>query len=131
MDPRRGRAWLTGLVLGLVAVACGPSDLLGPEAEQGVEGIALRGPMCPVVSLDEPCPDQPYQAWVTLRTEVGREVTRFRTGEDGRFRVGLRPGRYRLIPDPGDPFPVADAVDVEVVAGAYTEVTLSFDTGIR
>lgn len=115
----------------MVAASCGRSDLLGPDAEQGIEGIALIGPQCPVQTLEDPCPDLPHDALVTVRTRGGAVVTRFRTGEDGRFRVGLRPGRYTLVPERGDPFPVASDMDVDVVAGAYTEVVLLFDTGIR
>ena len=111
--------------------ACDASELLGPDAAQGVEGIALRGPICPVQSLENPCPDLPHQATVEIRTRSGRSVTTFRTGEDGRFRIGLEPGLYTLIPESGEPFPVASSQDFEVVGGAYTELTISFDTGIR
>ena len=126
----RGALAVVGTLIGLAA--CDPSNLLGPDATQGIEGIALRGPVCPVHSPQDPCPDRPHQAWITVRDSPGRgPVTRFRTGEDGRFRVGLRPGRYTLDPESGDPFPVASEQDVDVVEGVYTEVVISFDTGIR
>ena len=119
-------------VAALVALAaCGSSDLLGPGALQGIAGIALLGPLCPVQSQEDPCPDRPHRAWVRVRDAGGGSVTRFRTGEDGRFRVGLRPGRYTLDPESGDPFPVGSEQDVDVLAGMYTEVVISFDTGIR
>ena len=118
-----------GALIGLAA--CDPGDLLGPDATQGIEGVALLGPLCPVHSEQDPCPDRPYQAWVTVRDSGGRFVTRFPTGPDGRFRVGLRPGRYSLDPESGDPFPVASEQDVDVVERVYTEVVISFDTGIR
>ena len=125
--PRLAAAALTLTLLG----ACGASELLGPDAEQGVEGIALRGPICPVQSLEDPCPDLPHQANVEIRTSSGWFVTTFRTGEDGRFRVGLEPGLYALFPESGEPFPVASSQEFEVVEGAYTGLTISFDTGIR
>ena len=125
----RGAPAGVGALIGLAA--CVPSDLLGPDATQGIEGIALLGPLCPVQSEQDPCPDRPYQAWVTVRDSGGRFVTRFPTGQDGRFRVGLRPGRYTLDPESGDPFPVASEQDVDVVERVYTEVVISFDTGIR
>jgi hypothetical protein len=105
--------------------------LLGPEAAQGIEGIALLGPLCPVVSQQDPCPDRPYDATIDVRRADGTFLTRLRTGEDGLFRVGLRPGAYVLDPESGHPFPVAGEQDVEVVEGVYTQVTVSFDTGIR
>lgn len=119
------------LVCALALAGCGASDLFGPDALQGIEGVALRGPICPVQRPNDPaCEPRPHQADVVVFTE-GRFVTSFRTGEDGRFRVGLPTGHYRLVPESGDPFPVAQVEEVEVVVGVYAEVTLSFDTGIR
>lgn len=126
--------WRLRLVLATVVVGwagCGTSSLLGPDAPQGVEGIALRGPTCPVVSQDDPCDDVPYEASIDVRRRSGELVTTVRTGPDGRFRVGLVPGLYTLVPESGDPFPIASDVDIEVVQGSYTDVTIHFDTGIR
>lgn len=114
-----------------VSCACAASDLLGPDALQGIEGIALLGPLCPVVSEADPCPDRPYQANIEIRTAGDRHVTSVRSGEDGRFRVGLKPGRYRLVPERGNPFPTASDQAVDVLEGVYTQVTVGFDTGIR
>jgi hypothetical protein len=91
----------------------------------------LLGPQCPVQTPDNPCPDEPYEAWIRIRTDSGGLVTRVRSGDDGRFRVGLRPGRYVLDPESGNPFPSAGEVDIEVREGSYAEVTIVFDTGIR
>ena len=120
--------WITLL---LAVAGCRSNELLGPNAEQGVEGIVLLGPQCPVATAQDPCPDSPYQAWIRVRRLDGGTVTRVRSGEDGRFRVGLRPGTYRLDPESGDPLPFAMEQEVEVEAGRYTEVVVSFDTGIR
>jgi len=111
--------------------ACGPDALLGPDADQGVQGLVLLGPICPVQSLEDPCPDQPYSTRIEILTARGAHVTTTRSGEDGRFRVGLRPGRYLLRPEPGDPLPTAAEQEVEVLQGAFTEVTILYDTGIR
>jgi hypothetical protein len=122
--------WLIAGIL-LAPTACGPDNLLGPDAQQGIEGIVLSGPRCPVQSLENPCPDLPYQAWINVRREDRTLVTRVRSGEDGRFRVGLRPGLYRLDPESGNPFPVAGEQEVRVEEGVFASVTVSFDTGIR
>jgi len=115
----------------LIATACGSDALLGPDADQGIDGLVLLGPICPVQTLEDPCPDEPYSARIQVLTERGAQVTTVRSGGDGRFRVGLRPGRYTLRPQPGDPFPTAADEDVEVAEGVFTEVTIHFDTGIR
>jgi len=122
--------WPWVIVLFTLA-ACSKDDLLEPGAAQGIEGIVLLGPQCPVQTLEDPCPDLPYEAWIDVRTADGESVTRIRSGEDGRFRIGLRPGRYVLDPESGDPFPIASEQEVEVRDGAYSEVVVSFDTGIR
>ncbi len=115
----------------LLLAACGSADLLGPSAPQGIDGIVLLGPQCPVQGPGNDCPDLPYQAWIDVRGSGGWSVTRIRSGEDGRFRVGLRPGRYVLDPESGSPFPTASEQEVVVEDGVYAEVTVSFDTGIR
>jgi len=126
---RRVMSWGAGFLI--MALGCGSSDLLGPGAPQGIDGMVLIGPQCPVQSLDDPCPDLPYEASIEVRVLGGGSVTRVRSGADGTFRVGLRPGSYTLEPESGDPFPIAQAQDVEVRVNEYSEVTISFDTGIR
>ncbi len=123
-------AW-PGVAILLTLTACSTGDLLGTGAAQGIEGIVLLGPQCPVQSLEDPCPDLPHQAWIDVRRVGGSPITRIRSGQDGRFRVGLRPGQYVLDPESGNPFPVASEQEVEVEEGVYTEVIVSFDTGIR
>jgi hypothetical protein len=81
--------------------------------------------------LEDPCPDLPFQAWINVRRMGGQRVTRVKSDPEGRFRIGLRPGAYVLDPESGDPFPIADDQMVEVEPDSYTEVTVSFDTGIR
>ncbi len=131
--PRPLVSWCgIAILLTLVTLTgCRDANLLGPDAPQGIEGMVLVGPQCPVQSLADPCPDLPYQAWIDVRTESGRSVTRIRSSIDGSFRVGLNAGTYVLDPESGSPFPVATEVEVEVAPGAYSDVTISFDTGIR
>ena len=127
----RTRIW-AALVLWSALAACDSiAVILGPVGEQGIEGIVLLGPQCPVQSLEDPCPDLPHQAWVEVRTSGGVVTGRFQSGEDGRFRVGLPIGSYVLDPESGDPFPIGSEMNVEVTEGLFTDVTISFDTGIR
>lgn len=118
-------------VAAVTAAACGSDLLLDPDADQGIEGVALLGPLCPVVSAENPCPDRPYQAWIEIRDAGGRRVTRVRSGTDGTFRVGLEPGRYRVAGESGNPFPRGGEEEAVVAARVWVSVTLHFDTGIR
>lgn len=127
------RATSTLLVIVLTAVAgcAGTGALLGPEAAQGIDGLVLLGPMCPVQQAGDSCPDQPYQAWLDVLDSAGRQVTRIRSDASGHFRVGLAPGGYLVHPESGNPLPRASDEQVNVARGAYTSVTVTFDTGIR
>lgn len=119
-------AWLLGLV-----AACGGSPLLGPDADQGIDGTVLIGPQCPVQSPDNPCPDEPYQATIHILDRGQHEVTTVHSDAQGHFRVGLEPGLYVLSPENGDPYPAATEQAVNVGKGIWSSVTIAYDTGIR
>ena len=124
--------WVLLVCLATAGVTgCTAAELLGPDAPQGIDGVVLVGPQCPVQSQDDPCPDAPYSTTITVRTVAGREVTRVRSGDDGRFRVGLAVGEYLLDPESGNPFPVGSPQEVMVVRGVFAQVTVSLDSGIR
>lgn len=120
------------LVFAVLLGGCeGSSRLLGPGAPQGIEGVVLLGPMCPVASEEDPCPDQPYQARIDVLGPHRHLLGSTESGPDGRFSIGLEPGLYILRPKSGTPFPQAGEVEVEVRPGVYASVTIHFDTGIR
>jgi Prealbumin-like fold domain len=109
----------------------GPEPL--PSQGSGVKGQVLIGPACPVMRVEDPCPDQPYQAKITVYSLNGQEVTRFETDKDGKFAVNLPPGDYILHPKSPDGRPIPSAEDVEftVLPNEFTEVIVNFDSGIR
>jgi hypothetical protein len=120
--------------IGLLLLAgCGPS-LPDAPPNTGIMGQALLGPNCPVVQEGQPCPDRPYvDAEIDLLDDSGRTLTTLTVDAAGAFRVDLPPGRYTLVPRPleGVPFPTAGEQTVEVTEGRYTEVIVSYDSGIR
>lgn len=116
----------------LLSLLAGCSALgVQPTTDSGVEGQALIGPMCPVVREGESCPDQPYQATITITTSSGRKVTRFQTDEDGRFHVPLAPGDYILHPESPGAMPFAADMPFTVRPGEFTDIIVSYDSGIR
>jgi hypothetical protein len=104
-----------------------------PASNSGIYGQATLGPTCPVVQINNPCPDKPYQATLTVLTSSGKKVTRFTTDTDGKFRVPLAPGDYILHPElpANNPFPVGHDIPFTVMDGQYSEVNIIFDSGIR
>jgi hypothetical protein len=127
----RALAFLALALAPATFVGCDSSYLLGIDADQGIVGLVLVGPTCPVQTSDPLCEDRPYSGWLTVTHSSGQRVTRIRSDSDGTFTVGLRPGRYVVTPDSGDPFPRGEPQDAEVIAGEFTSVTVLLDTGIR
>ncbi len=113
----------------LVLTAC-TSNEPGPT-DSGVEGQVLIGPMCPVVQAGQECPDQPYQATLTVNSPTGERIVQVQTGEDGTFRIPLRPGEYILHPESPNAMPFAQEQPFTVEEGRFTQMTVSYDSGIR
>jgi len=118
----------------LLVSACAPQvDTPSALLPSGVKGQALIGPMCPVIQEGIECPDQPYQTTITILTLDGQEVMRFDTDAEGKFQVNLPPGDYILHPDlpAGRPIPSAADVPFTVLLNEFTNVIVTFDSGIR
>lgn len=79
----------------------------------------------------EPCDliVPPYHGAFVVRKE-GAVVETVKTGEDGRFRVSLAPGRY-VLASASEGLPFLKPVGVTVREHEFTDVTLAFDSGIR
>jgi hypothetical protein len=101
-----------------------------PQAT-GVAGVALVGPMCPVIREDSPCPDRPWQGTVVARTPSGAEIAHVDTDAEGRFALDLPPGDYVVVSLTTGILPAPASVEVTVVAGEVAEVELLLDSGIR
>lgn len=137
---RRGRLILPLIVLVVLVVlvalvaACSSLDaspLPSVPLDSGIRGRVQLGPTCPVETRDVPCVT-PYAAVLVILDADQREVARVTSDANGTFEVALGPGTYTLAPTPGgDPFPSAAPQAVSVTQGAYTEVEINYDTGIR
>jgi hypothetical protein len=114
-------------------VACAKAGAGGTARDSGIDGKVVLGPQCPVVSLESPCPDKPFEADVKVVNRSGDVVATAHSGKDGRFSVRVGPGRYTLKPvSPNqNGFPIGKEVSVSVRPHHFTGVTVTFDTGIR
>jgi hypothetical protein len=118
----------------LVFVAL-PTIVIAPasagQPDSGVRGNVLYGPTCPVQRVGQAC-TRPYQATIVIRDAHGRRVlARTRSSADGYFSVGLRPGRYLLVPSSGRPYPRSQPRTVVVRPHRFTYVKITYDSGIR
>lgn len=116
----------------LLTLACGLFATPRPT-DSGITGKVLVGPMCPVMIEGQDCPDQPYQATITVNNPEGRKIARFETDEQGNFTVPLEPGEYILHPETpqGAPLPRAEEQPFTVKPGEYTRLIVTYDSGIR
>jgi hypothetical protein len=111
----------------LLFAACAPTPI-----DSGIEGHVTIGPICPVMQAGNPCPDQPYQATLTVLTSISKhKVIQFESDSNGYFRVALSPGEYILHPESPNVMPRAADVPFTVEAHQFTRVDVAYDSGIR
>lgn len=124
--------------IAVVLVGCNPlirAALLGGNGSSGIEGQVLIGPTCPVMRAEDPsCADKPYPATLLGLYQNGQLLARLVTDDQGRFKVSLEPGTYILVPERKTgqlARPRQTEQEVVVKAGAYTQVRVIYDSGIR
>ena len=135
--------------LGVLLVACSGSVDPGEQAhlplettttltstasvDSGVEGQVWIGPTCPVARAGTECPDQPYEAQLSITDVEANVVARGMADEDGFFRFHLPAGEYILVPDTPNPSlpPYASPSPFSVNPGRFTQLTVKYDSGIR
>jgi hypothetical protein len=87
--------------------------------------------MCAAAQSGQECPDQPYQATLTVKTLDGIQIAQFHSDEQGHFTVPLVPGEYILHPESPNGIPFAGDQSFVVETGRYTQITVHYDSGIR
>ena len=119
--------FITGILILLLATCSAQ-----PAATaSGVEGQVFIGPVCPVVQEGQECPDQPYQATLVVKNINGREIVKVQTDTEGRFKIPLEPGEYILHPESPNVMPFAGEQTFTVTAGRFTQIIVTYDSGIR
>lgn len=106
----------------------------GGGGTSGVRGVVTAGPVCPVEQFppDPNCADKPISARVIVTRGSGGSgaVASGLAGSDGTFQIAVAPGHYTITAK--TQFAMrCDTVPVAVTAGAFTDVNVPCDTGIR
>ncbi|MEV4331894.1 carboxypeptidase-like regulatory domain-containing protein [Streptomyces sp. NPDC049597] len=140
----RSRVLTVSATASLIALAglvsCEDTPHEGPgtpsrSAGSGVAGVVVLWPVCPVEGVPEPaeddCRGEPTKATVHVRDRTTDDVAAtVRAGQDGRFRVSLRPSEYTVTAEaPGTE--LCKPIDVTVRPGTYADATVRCDTGLR
>ena len=119
-------------LIGVMILVLATCSIYSPTPRgSGIEGQVLVGPMCPVVQQGQECPDQPFQATLTVINRDGVQIAQFQTDEQGRFSVPLVPGEYILHPESPNGIPFAGDQSFIVETGRFTQITVHYDSGIR
>ncbi len=116
----------------VAATASGPvTPARSGRGDSGIAGRVVYGPVCPVQRIDRLC-SRPYAATMSILVRpANRLVARVRSSPLGWFRLPLVPGRYRLVPEVGRPYPRASPQTFTVHRHHYVQVTVSYNSGIR
>jgi hypothetical protein len=102
----------------------------------GIVGRATLGPTCPVepVPPDPRCAPRGFRAVVrVVRRADGRLVEKATSDRSGRFRIRVKPGRYRVSAraPSGAKLPACPTRNVTVLRGRFEAVRLACDSGVR
>jgi hypothetical protein len=102
-----------------------------PATATGLIGVVLRGPIMPVCLGIDPC-DAPFCAGFQLKKD-GVAIGAFRSNTDGCFAMQVASGNYDVVPDADAPVlsPGSQTQSVTIGPDGWTQVQLTFDTGIR
>ena len=117
------------VIIAIMLTAC--TSINPTPTDSGVVGQALIGPMCPIVQEGQECPDQPYQATLTVNSPNGGKIVQVQTDEEGKFKIPLAPGEYVLHPESPNVMPFASEQSFVVETGKFTQIIVNYDSGIR
>jgi len=103
------------------------------KLDSGITGIVTIGPTCPVEQIppDPNCAPKTFSATINAVNQQTAEQIKFKSSDDGSFRVELKPGKYALINASGSVLPRMEDYYVTVEPNKFTEVNIQFDSGIR
>ena len=101
-----------------------------PRSEAGISGQITIRPVRPHVTLGT-TNLAPYEATVQVLDASGQPVTTFRSDAAGNFRVTLPPGQYVLRPQSPGLYPRASQQTVVVSPNGFTQVLITYDSGMR
>ena len=118
-------------IVGILILLLATCSAQPKEKTSGVEVQVLTGPICPVVQEGQVCPDQPYQATLTVSRLTGEKIAQIQTEETGRFKIPLEPGEYSLHPDSPSGMPFAGEQVFTAGPDQFTQLTVTYDSGIR
>lgn len=119
-----------------VVIAVCAAGVLGScavPAKSGINGHVTVDAGCPETIDSTACAEIPLPAQIRLKDASGATVGETTTNDQGEFQLELPAGTYELHASnlAGLTLPAAPPEQVVVATGSFTEVKVSFDSGVR
>jgi hypothetical protein len=121
-------------LLPVLLAACARGSSAGSDDRLGtIRGEVLLAPMCPVESIQSPCPGRPLAGVPVRVVDADGEVRASAVSDDrGAFTIDVTPGSYLLTASiEQDAARSVEPVRVEVRAGEVVRSDVMVDSGIR
>jgi hypothetical protein len=99
----------------------------------GITGHTVVVGGCVETLESTPCAEEPLPARISILDAKGGKVGETTSNDKGEFRMDLPAGTYEIhaVNLAGAPWPTALPAHVVVTAGAFTDVGLTFNSGVR
>lgn len=119
-----------------VTIAVCAAGVLGScavPAKSGISGHVTVDAGCPETIDSTACAEFPLPARISLKDASGATVGETTSNDQGEFQLDLAAGTYELHASnlTGLTSPAAAPEQVVVATGFFTEVKVSFDSGVR
>jgi hypothetical protein len=115
------KAAVAAMAVLLLVAACGHAPSVVISGVQGRVLVSGGAPPLPGFSqTPRPYPNTEIAIW----DASGALAAKVDVGQDGRFKIGLKPGHYRLVPRPTIGNPGMSAKNVAVTADHFTAVVV-------
>jgi hypothetical protein len=122
-----GSLLVSGCLAGSLASCTTASVTSGITGHTAVVGGCVETPE------STPCPVEPLPARISILDAKGGKIGETTSNDKGEFRMELPAGTYeiRAVNLMGAPLPTALPAHVVVTTGAFTDVAVAFDSGVR
>jgi hypothetical protein len=127
MFPREASVPDATAIVATMAITANQDD---PESESGIDGEVIIRPVRPHATIGQEN-FEPYRATIEVIDSNGHPVASIQSDPAGKFQIGLPPGTYTLRPQSNGPYPRASAQTVVVEPKTFSQVRITYDTGIR
>lgn len=129
---KKSRKYIILAIVAAMFLMASSCSFMQADKDTGIKGTVTIGPINPVSKPGEPDSiPYPDASFIVRSLSSGKKIKGI-SDKDGEFKVLVPEGRYIIESESeGMQLPFLKPIEVEVVKGSFTEVTVGFDSGIR